>query len=67
MYCVHTASLLLRVWVLTVDDNSMISSISQAIQLMGICREYILGLQMELARKELPRRTVQDQVFLRGM
>ena len=35
----------------------------QAIQLMGICREYILGLQMELARKELPRRTVEDQVW----
>ena len=31
---------------------------------MGICREYILGLQMELARKELPRRTVDDQVIL---
>ena len=31
---------------------------------MGICREYILGLQMELARKELPRRTVDDQVKL---
>ena len=29
--------------------------ISQAQQLIGICREYILGLSMEIQRKELPK------------
>ena len=27
----------------------------QAQQLMSICREYIVGLSMEIARKELPK------------
>ncbi|XP_063689653.1 coatomer subunit alpha-like [Bolinopsis microptera] len=52
-------SILLSVPLLIVDTKE---EMNEAIQLMGICREYILGLQMELARKELPRRTVDDQI-----
>ena len=33
----------------------------QAQQLVEICREYILGLQMETQRKELPKGTLEEQ------
>ena len=33
----------------------------QAQQLIDICREYIVGLSMEIARKELPKSTLQEQ------
>lgn len=33
----------------------------QAQQLVEICREYIVGLTMEMARKEMPKATIQDQ------
>ena len=29
--------------------------LTEAQQLIGICREYILGLSMEISRKELPK------------
>ncbi|XP_069697001.1 coatomer subunit alpha-like isoform X2 [Periplaneta americana] len=35
--------------------------ITEAQQLLIICREYILGLKMETARKELPKVTLEDQ------
>lgn len=39
--------------------NAMCSLCSlQAQQLMNICREYILGLSMEIQRKELPKVSV---------
>ena len=33
----------------------------QAQQLIEICREYIVGLTMEAARKELPKGTLEEQ------
>ena len=33
----------------------------QAQQLVEICREYIVGLTMEMARKEMPKTTLEDQ------
>ena len=45
-------SVLLSVTLLVVDSKQ---EISEAQQLLGICREYIVGLQMEVKRKELPK------------
>lgn len=33
----------------------------QAQQLITICREYIVGLTMEIERKKLPKDTLEDQ------
>ena len=33
----------------------------QAQQLLEICREYIVGLQMEIHRKDLPKATLEQQ------
>ncbi|XP_021917711.1 coatomer subunit alpha isoform X1 [Zootermopsis nevadensis] len=35
--------------------------VTEAQHLLHICREYILGLKMETARKELPKATLEDQ------
>ncbi|CAB0008469.1 unnamed protein product [Nesidiocoris tenuis] len=35
--------------------------VSEAQQLLQICREYIVGLQMEIKRKELPKDTIEEQ------
>ncbi|XP_062521183.1 coatomer subunit alpha-like [Corticium candelabrum] len=35
--------------------------LTEAQQLIGICREYILGLSMEISRKELPKTSLDDQ------
>lgn len=35
--------------------------IFQAQQLLTICREYIVGLTMEIERKKLPKDTLEDQ------
>jgi coatomer protein complex subunit alpha (xenin) len=35
--------------------------LTEAQQLIGICREYILGLSMEISRKELPKASLEDQ------
>lgn len=51
-------SLLLSILLLVVDTKQQIS---EAQQLLGICREYILGLQMETKRKELPKDSLDDQ------
>ncbi|XP_015747725.1 PREDICTED: coatomer subunit alpha-like [Acropora digitifera] len=45
-------SILLSVTLLVVDSKQ---EVSEAQQLLGICREYMVGLQMELKRKELPK------------
>ena len=45
-------NILLSVTLLVVDSKQ---EITEAQQLMGICREYVLGLQMEKERKELPK------------
>ena len=53
----HT--IMLSVTLLVVDSRQ---EISEAQQLLGICREYMVGLQMEVRRKELPKvqlRTLQ--------
>lgn len=36
-------------------------SSSQAQQLIAICREYIVGLSMEIERKKLPKETLEQQ------
>ncbi|CAH8603745.1 unnamed protein product [Dicrocoelium dendriticum] len=35
---------------------------SEAKRLISVCKEYILGLSLELARKAMPRETVADQI-----
>jgi coatomer protein complex subunit alpha (xenin) len=35
--------------------------VTEAQQLLTICREYMLGLKMEIARKEMPKATLEDQ------
>ena len=37
---------------------------AEAIQLREICRNYLIGLTMEGARKERPKASVEDQVRL---
>lgn len=34
---------------------------SKAQQLIAICREYIVGLSMEIERKKLPKETLEHQ------
>lgn len=51
-------SLLLQVTLLVVDSKQ---EISEAQQLLKICREYILGLKMETLRKSLPKSTIEEQ------
>ena len=50
IYKLH--AILLSITLLVVDSKQ---EISEANQLLGICREYIVGLQMEVKRKELPK------------
>ncbi|XP_059167634.1 coatomer subunit alpha-like [Physella acuta] len=51
-------SILLSVPLLVVDSKQ---EIAEAQQLIEICREYIVGLSMENARKELPKSTLEEQ------
>lgn len=51
-------SILLSITLLVVDSKQ---EITEAQQLLGICREYVLGLQMETQRKELPKKTLDEQ------
>ncbi|XP_061177948.1 coatomer subunit alpha-like isoform X2 [Saccostrea echinata] len=51
-------SILLSVPLLVVENKQ---EISEAQQLVEICREYIVGLSMEQNRKELPKATLDDQ------
>lgn len=44
--------ILLSVLLIVVDTKQ---EVSEAQQLVGICKEYILGLQMETKRKEMPK------------
>ncbi|XP_077985035.1 coatomer subunit alpha-like isoform X2 [Glandiceps talaboti] len=50
--------ILLSVPLLVVDTKQ---EIAEAQQLIGICREYIVGLTMEIKRKELPKSSLEDQ------
>lgn len=51
-------SILLSVPLLVVDNKQ---EIAEAQQLIEICREYIVGLQMEVKRKEMPKATLDEQ------
>ncbi|CAD5111121.1 DgyrCDS461 [Dimorphilus gyrociliatus] len=51
-------SILLSVPLLVVENKQ---EIAEAQQLIEICREYIIGLTMEQARKDLPKTSVEDQ------
>ncbi|XP_022308214.2 coatomer subunit alpha-like [Crassostrea virginica] len=51
-------SILLSVPLLVVDTKQ---EISEAQQLVEICREYIVGLSMEQTRKEMPKATLEEQ------
>ncbi|XP_052228436.1 coatomer subunit alpha-like [Dreissena polymorpha] len=51
-------TLLLSVPLLVVDTKQ---EISEAQQLVEICREYIVGLTMEMARKDMPKDSLQEQ------
>ncbi|XP_067002871.1 coatomer subunit alpha [Anabrus simplex] len=51
-------NLLLSVPLLVVESRQ---EIAEAQQLLQICREYILGLKMEISRKELPKESLEEQ------
>ncbi|XP_013393085.1 coatomer subunit alpha [Lingula anatina] len=51
-------SILLSVPLLVVDTKQ---EITEAQQLIEICREYIVGLSMELKRKEMPKENLEQQ------
>ena len=51
-------SILLSVPLLVVESKQ---EIAEAQQMIEVCREYIVGLQMECYRKELPKDSVEDQ------
>uniref|UniRef100_A0A8C3LMD3 COPI coat complex subunit alpha n=1 Tax=Chrysolophus pictus TaxID=9089 RepID=A0A8C3LMD3_CHRPC len=51
-------SILLSVPLLVVDNKQ---EIAEAQQLIAICREYIVGLSMEIERKKLPKETLEHQ------
>ncbi len=51
-------TILLSVPLLVVETKQ---DIAEAQQLIEMCREYIVGLQMEIYRKELPKETVDEQ------
>ncbi|PNF39948.1 Coatomer subunit alpha [Cryptotermes secundus] len=51
-------ALVLSITLLVVETRQ---EITEAQQLLHICKEYILGLKMETARKELPKATLEDQ------
>ena len=51
-------SLLLHVPLLVVDNKE---EVRKAQELIAICREYIVGLSMEAARKDLPKESLEDQ------
>lgn len=51
-------SILLSIPILVVENKQ---EIAEAQQLIEICKEYITGLSMEQARKELPKATNEDQ------
>ncbi|NXM92984.1 COPA protein, partial [Sylvia borin] len=50
--------ILLSVPLLVVDNKQ---EIAEAQQLIAICREYIVGLSMEIERKKLPKETLEQQ------
>lgn len=51
-------AILLSVPLLVVENKQ---EIAEAQQLIEVCREYVVGLQMELYRKELPKESIEDQ------
>lgn len=51
-------SLLHSVLLLSIDNKQ---EINEAKQLLEICREYILGLSMEIQRKSMPKETIENQ------
>ncbi len=51
-------AILLSVPLLCLDTKQ---EVAEAQQLIEICREYIVGLQMEIHRKELPKESVDEQ------
>ncbi|EDO39748.1 predicted protein [Nematostella vectensis] len=55
---VRLQQILLSVPLIVVDTKQ---EVSEAQQLIGICREYIVGLQMEIKRKEMPKGTLEEQ------
>lgn len=50
--------ILMKIPLLAVDTRQ---EIAEAQQLLNICREYIVGLQMEIYRKTLPKNTIAEQ------
>ncbi|XP_022185613.1 coatomer subunit alpha [Nilaparvata lugens] len=52
-------SILLSIPLLVVDTRQFIT---EAQQLLKICKEYILGLQIEVHRKTLPKNSIEEQI-----
>jgi coatomer protein complex subunit alpha (xenin) len=51
-------AILLSAPLLVVETKQEIAEVQQLIE---VCREYIVGLQMELHRKEAPKNTIEEQ------
>jgi coatomer protein complex subunit alpha (xenin) len=51
-------SLLLYIPLLVVDNKQ---AITEAQQLLSVCREYVLGMSMESVRKDLPKDSLEEQ------
>ena len=58
-----TFQIMLAIPLLSVDTKQQIQ---EATELMRICREYVLGISMELARKELPKDQAKRIVEMAG-
>lgn len=52
-------AIILTVPLLVVDSKQ---DVAEAKQLLAICKEYVVALQMEVTRKDLPKATVEEQL-----
>jgi coatomer protein complex subunit alpha (xenin) len=51
-------SIILNIPILVVETRQ---EIAEAVQLLNVCREYTVGLKMEIYRKTLPKNTIEEQ------
>ncbi|KRY66160.1 Coatomer subunit alpha, partial [Trichinella pseudospiralis] len=56
----HFHNLLLWIPLMVVDSRQ---EIREAMHLVEICREYLVGLNLELKRKEMPKEQLKDQIL----
>ncbi|KAL1232850.1 Coatomer subunit alpha [Trichinella spiralis] len=56
----HFHNLLLWIPLMVIDNRQ---EIREAMHLVEICREYLVGLSLELKRKEMPKEQLKDQIL----